>query len=112
MQFFTLNTEVKNYILYRGKGLHFIYGKMLESLCITLFTRGETGSIPNWYGSAFHLHGNAWHRSAIRASLGLLAERSSLGSIPFRIDPFRVNSTDRSQTGMDGKRGNFNMLAW
>ena len=34
MQLFTLSTEVKNYILYGGEELHFIYGKMLESLCM------------------------------------------------------------------------------
>ena len=40
------------------------------------------GSILNWYGSAFCWHGNAWDRCTIHASLGLLAECSSLVSIP------------------------------
>ena len=46
------------------------------------------------------------YRSAIRASLGLLAEHSSLRSIPYR-----VNSTDWTQTGTDEKRNKFKMLA-
>ena len=144
------------------------------------------GSILNWYGSAFCWHGNAWDRCTIRASLGLLAERSSLVSIPntrfsknflltwfgstwvefYMMEIFEksfctvvkwkflnlipleffkyidspqrrlkkpndlskfsqvtrqlemesilshVNSTDRTQNGVDGKRGKFNMLAW
>ena len=37
IQLFTRSTEVNNYILYGGKELHFIYGKMLESLCMFMY---------------------------------------------------------------------------
>ena len=64
--------------------------------------RSRAGSIPNWYGSALGLHGIAWDRSAIRASLGSIAR-----AIQFGIDPVRApcKRLDRSQTGTDTKWG-------